>query len=153
MPVQCIMTYCHTHWILSRNSTQASWTCRTRGETRIDRPSYTGPSTNAGKEIWEWEVLAIYKRKYSAFLATQIGSDRYISIYLAHNGLVPPDMPVGTRCTPLTTGSHLKWECGGGKEEISKIGLIMSSHIKLADCSTRLVHPWEGQRLGPKLLG
>ena len=29
----------------------------------------------------------------------------------------------------------------------------MSSHIKLADCGTRLVHPWEGQRLGPKLLG
>ena len=29
----------------------------------------------------------------------------------------------------------------------------MYPHIKLADGSTRLVHPWEGQRLGPKLLG
>jgi len=50
---------------------------------------------------------------------------------LAHNSFVPPDMPVGTGCAPLTAGSH----------------------IKLADCGTRFVHPWEGQRLGPKLLG
>jgi len=50
---------------------------------------------------------------------------------LAHNSFVPSDMPVGTGCAPLAAGSH----------------------IKLADCGTRFVHPWEGQRLGPKLLG
>ena len=61
----------------------------------------------------------------------QIGSDNHISNYLADNSFVPSDVPVGTGCAPLAAGSH----------------------IKLADGGTRLVHPWEGQRLGPKLLG
>jgi len=50
---------------------------------------------------------------------------------LADNSFVSSHMPVGTGCAPLTTRPH----------------------IKLADCGTRLVHPWEGQRLSTKLLG
>ena len=67
-------------------------------------------------------------------------------IHLAHNSLVSPDMSVRARSSPLTAGSHLKMR-------LKKKKGFKNSYIKLADCCTGFVHPWEGQRLGPKLLG
>ena len=53
------------------------------------------------------------------------------SAHLTDDGLVPPDVPVGTRGAPLARGPH----------------------VKLADGGAGLVHAGEGQGLGPQLLG